>query len=162
VRTQKELIAMFKNALLPILLAAVVAGTVAVALLLYLTGSDAGPRRNDDLIHSRFTYDEARAILLRSPRWHFTDSPSCACCWVTRQPRQARELQDVVLVQDLHNPTLDRRGIVRVQPVCGAVTTILLDEADTSYWCVVGTVHLAGDPDLVREVVAYLLDDSEP
>jgi hypothetical protein len=153
---------MFKSAFLPILLAAVVAGTAAVALLLYLTGSDTGPRRNDALISSRLTYDEAREQLLHRPRWHVTDSPSCACCWVTRQPRQARELQDVVLVQDLDNPTLDRRGIVRVQPVRGAVTTILVDEADTSYWRVVGNVHLAGDPDLVREVVAYLLDDSEP
>jgi hypothetical protein len=153
---------MFKNALLPVLMAAVIAGTAAVALLLYLNGSDARPRRDDAVIPSRLTYEEARAKLLRSSRWHFTDSTSPVCCWVTQQPRQARELEDVVLVQDRDDPKRDRRGIVRVQPARGHATTITLDEDDTSYWRVVGNVHLAGDPALVREVTAYLFDNTEP
>lgn len=153
---------MFKNALLPVLMAAVVAGTAAAALMLYLNGSDARPRRDDTVIPSRLTYEEARAKLLRSPRWHFTDSPFPMCCWVTQQPRQARELEDVVLVQDRVDPIRDRRGIVRVQPLRGPATRITLDEDDTSYWRVVGNVHLAGDPALVREVAAYLVEDTEP
>jgi hypothetical protein len=161
VHSQKEAIAMFKNAPLPVLVVVVVAGTAAVAWLLHVTGSDAGPRGDIAVIPSRLTYDEARAKLLRNSRWHFTDSPSPVCCWVTRQPRLARDLEDAILVHDRDDPTHSRRGIVRVQPVRGPATTIALDENDTSYWRVIGNVHLSGDPALVREVAAFLLVDTE-
>jgi hypothetical protein len=153
---------MFKNALLPTLIAAIVVGTAAVAWHLYLNASDGRQRREDVVIPSRLTYDEARVKLLRNSHWHITESPPSVCCWVTRQPRQARELKDVILVEDRDDPKRDRRGIVRVQPARGQGATICLDEDDTSYWRVVGNVHLAGDPTLVREVTAFLVDGTEP
>jgi hypothetical protein len=136
-----------------------VACSMIFVVLLCVSGFDAGPRVDDRLSHSRLTYDEARAKLLRCPRWHLTDSRFTTSCWVTSEPRQAEELEDVVLVQDLPNPRSNRRGIIRVQPLQGRATTITLDRADTSYWRVVGDVHLAGDPNLVKEVAAYVADD---
>jgi hypothetical protein len=139
--------------------AALVAGSMILAVLLCVSGFEAGPRFDDRLSHSRLTYDEARAKLLRCPRWYITDSRFSTSCWVTREPRQAEELEGVVVVQDLSIPRSNRRGIIRVQPLQQRAMTIYLDWADTSYWRLVGDVHLAGDPDLVEEVAAYVADD---
>ena len=138
---------------------ALVAGSMTLALLLCVIGIDDGPRADDRFSHSRLTYDEAHAKLLRCPRWHLTDSRFSTSCWVTREPRQAEELEGVVVVQDLSIPRSNRRGIIRVQPLQQRAMTIYLDWADTSYWRVVGDVYVAGDPDLVGEVAAYLADD---
>ena len=153
---------MFKKAPGPVLMVAVVAGTVALALLLCRRGSDARRHWEGPVIPGRLTYAEARAKLLRCPRWHLTDSRSTACCWVTLEPRQSEGLEDVFLSSELHEPRRDRRGIVRVEPVQGPTTKVVLDEEDTSYWRVVGEVYLAGDPALVREVAAHLAADSGP
>jgi hypothetical protein len=138
---------------------ALVAGSMTLAVLLCVSGFNAGPRADDRLSHSRLTYDEARARLLRCTRWHLTDSRLSTSCWVTHEPRQAEELERVVLVQDLSIPRSSRRGVIRVQPLQVRAMTIYLDSADTSYWRLVGDVYLAGDPDLVGEVAAYLAND---
>jgi hypothetical protein len=153
---------MFKHALAPALLITIVATAAALALFLYRTRSDGGSRLDRTLAPSRLTYDDARAKLLGCTRWHLTDSRVTASCFVTREPRQSRELENVVLVQDRPDPSQDRRGVVRLQRVRGPTTKVVLDEGDTSYWCVVGEVHLAGDPAMVREVAAYLAADSDP
>ena len=153
---------MFKNAYAPLVMITILAGTAAVGMLLYRTGFAGRPGPEHGWITSRLSYDDARAKLLRCPRWHVIDSNSTTSFWVTHEPRLAGELESVVLVEDRQNPLLNRRGIVRVQPMTGKATQVFLDENDTSYWRVVGEVHLAGDPDLVAEVAAYLAANAEP
>ena len=150
---------MFRNGLVPVLAVTVVAGSVALALLLYATGSATILRRDDAMIPVRLTYEEAHAKLLRCPQWHVVDSRSPACCWVTRERRQVQELENVILVKDWHDPKHDRRGVVRIANMERSAAPISLDEEDPSYWRVVGTMHLAGDPAFVQEVADYLAGD---
>jgi hypothetical protein len=149
---------MFRNGLVPVLVVTVVAGSVALALLLYVTGSVTTLCRDDAMIPARLTYEEAHAKLLRCTQWHVVDSRP-ACCWVTRERRQVQELENVILVKDWHVPERDRGGVVRIADMEQSAAPISLDEEDTSYWRVVGSMHLAGDPAFVQEVADYLAGD---
>ena len=153
---------MFKNAYAPVAIITFVLGTAAIGKLLYRTACAARPGLEHGWTASRLSYDGARAKLLHSPRWHVIDSQSTTCFWVTYEPRLAGELEHVVLVRDRQKPWQDRRGIVRVQPMTGTTTHVVLDEDDTSYWRVICDVHVAGDPDLVAEVALYLAADAGP
>jgi hypothetical protein len=159
---QEEAISMFRNALVPVLMVTLLGVWLAVVLLFYSPRSDRGPSLDDVRIKSRLTYDDAHTKLLRCPQWKLTDSQSTRSFWVTLEERQTPELEDVVLVQDMPNPKSNRRGVVRVQPMHGPATTVSLDWGDSSYWRVVGDVHLAGDPNLVQEIAAYLTSDGGP
>jgi hypothetical protein len=153
---------MLKKVPLPAAVFSVMAVTLAIILPLRLTRSKTSPSLDDAVIPSHLTHEDARAKLLRCSQWRLTDSQTTERCLVTLQARQAHKLEDVVLAEDRKVPSRNRRGIVRVQPVQRPATEVILHMDDTSYRRVVGKVHLAGDPDLVREVAAYLVTDSGP
>jgi hypothetical protein len=150
-----------KKAAVPLLLGALLIGLVAAAQI-FRTTSVNRRRSDESVIEVPLTFDTAHARLQSCPRWHVVDSrPGAPCFWVTRKQRREAELAHTLLFVDRNNRKwADRRGVVRIEPVQTPTASVSVDEHDTSYWRVVGDVHLAGDPALVREVADYLLDDT--
>ncbi len=146
----------------PILLAALMVGVVAAARS-SLTTSVNRRRGDEAVIEATLTYDTAYARLRSCSRWHVVENPPGALCfWVTCQQRESKDLTHALLfVNWTHRPWADRRGVVRIEPVQTPAASVSVDEQDTSYWRVIGDVHLAGDPALVREVADYLLNDAK-
>lgn len=147
------------------------AGLVLIAALMIvlwaaarscLTASVNRRNRDEPVIEGSLTYDTAYARLRSCQRWRVVDShPGAPCFWVTRQQRHVAELAHTLLcVERTQRAWADRRGVVRIEPVQSAAAFVCVDEQDTSYWRVVGDVHMAGDPALVREVADYRLNDA--
>jgi hypothetical protein len=120
--------------------------------------------REETATAAPLTYVAARARLRHCRRWHVVDPLSPASYfWVTQEPRQARELADIVLCVDRPDRSWsDRRGVIRVQALRGSGAHVVVDEGDSSYWRVLDEVYLEGDPALVSEVAAYLLGERSP
>lgn len=119
----------------------------------------------ESAVATLLTYEAAHARLRRCPRWHIVDfSSQPHFFWVAREQRPAKELINVLVSVDWsHRPWADRRGVVRVESMHRRrKAKVDEDEYDTSYWRVVGDVHLEGDPVLVREVADYLREDLDP
>jgi hypothetical protein len=154
---------MFKKAADPALLVVLLAGLL-VAVQSYSAASLARRRREKSRTAASLTYESTRTRLRGCPRWHVVDSrPGALYFWVTQQRRQASELSSIMLSVDRPDwAWADRRGVVRIESLRRPITTVSVDEQDTCYWRVLGEVYVAGDPDLVGEVAAYLLDDSSP